>query len=98
MDKFPLNAGYEVRCKALIGVTVENLCTGQPLVSVSNDAGGSVLAFFNPVPDPELANCTLTGEHTAEVISEKDANGNPISGDIRADPNLLEWLTLAIND
>jgi hypothetical protein len=98
IDKFPANAGYEMRCKTLIGIIVENLCTDEPLVLVSNDPGGSVLTFLDPVADNKLGNCSLTGEHTLEFISEKDANGNPLSGDIRADPHELEWLTLAIDD
>jgi len=84
--------GWEIRCKTLSGLTLENLCAGPATVLVENSGTGSVLGFFNKVPVAERGNCTLTGEHTAEVVSD-------VSGDTWAiGAALTERLTTAVND
>jgi len=83
--------GWEVRCKTLSGLTLENLCVGPATVLVENSGTGSVLGFFNKVPVSERGKCTLTGEHTAEAVSD-------VSGDTWAIGAALERLTTAVND
>jgi hypothetical protein len=73
--------GYEVEC-IVFGIKVANLCTspaGATTTLIENFATGapaSVLGFFNVLEDPQLANCTLTGEHTGEVISDEGKSGD----------------------
>jgi hypothetical protein len=68
--------GFEFECIAF-GVKVSQLCTWLPgslTMLIENFATGtpaSVLGFFNTVADSELTNCTLSGEHTNEIISDE---------------------------
>ena len=76
--------GYEVECLSLAGIKGANLCvsptgTDSTTTLIENFAGGggipaSVLGTFDPfgtTEDELLANCSLTGEHTAEVFSDE---------------------------
>jgi hypothetical protein len=88
--------GFEVLClKTLLGISAENLCEGPTSVLLENNPAGvppSVLAWFNAATvASERANCTLTGEHSAEVISD-------VSSDIRAIGAQLEWLETSVDD
>jgi hypothetical protein len=95
--------GYEVSCLSLLGVKGENLCVAPSATStftlMSNEPAGtpaSVLGFFDAFgagEDSELGNCSLTGEHTAEVVSDEG-----ISGDTWAAPTELVRLATAITE
>jgi hypothetical protein len=64
--------GWEVLCLTSAGLNVENVCTGEAAnAELTNEATSpiSVLGNFVAVgPGPERANCTLTGNHTGEVL------------------------------
>jgi len=77
VDHFPANAGYDIRCESLFfGVTGESLCEGAVHALMSNEPGTtppSILGEFMKLAATEAAelergNCTLTGEHTGEVV------------------------------
>jgi hypothetical protein len=75
IDHFPAVSGYDVRCESLLGVFGENLCEGAVHALMSNDVTtvpasilGEFMTLTGEAGELERANCTLTGEHTGEVV------------------------------
>lgn len=78
---------YDIECKILLGIEASELCEslpGQASVLLENEPNGvpaSVLGWFLPEADEELANCGGM-EHVGEVVSD-------VSGDTWAVTALL---------
>jgi len=65
--------GYDVECESKIGVFGSELCAEQePSAALSNVTGSpaGVLGKFSLVAVASIANCTMTGEHSADLVGE----------------------------
>ena len=77
-DRLSLNnlgepAGYDVECESKLGIFGSELCSeSEPSAALSNVTGSpaSVLGVFSLGPVAGRVNCTMTGEHSADLVGE----------------------------
>jgi len=86
--------GYEVECESLIGIKGSEECTGaEPTFAASNGAGtpagvfGEIL-FTAATTNEELANCTMTKEHTGAFEGSGTTWGLSAEGGTREETTL----------
>lgn len=90
--------GWEIECTALIGIKGSNLCEGGPETLVENNietSPASVLETFHELEDEDLAACSLTGEHSSDLVSEDEGTESSDQWAVGAE---LERLTTAVSN